>query len=381
MLASLGRVRRGAEAAFLEVAQGLSRYEDTQITLFGSGDRDLPDLPVIVTPCRPREKFESWPSVPAFRNDCAYEEFTYAWNLARSGAYRPEDFDVVMTCTYPWVNWIVNSDGRRAEKRKGRRPVHVYVTQNGDWPCSKTNREYRYFGCDGLVCTNPVFYERQKDRHRSILIPNGVDPDVFHPRKEGEDGGPAELRDLNIAPGQKVVVMASAMIETKDVAGGVRAVAQVPDAYLVVAGDGPERQKVASLASELLPGRHTLLGSVPRDWMPHLFRRGDAFLHMSRDEPSALVYLEAASSGLPMVVHDWSVTRWTLGDVAIYADTSKPETVALALREALSPASASRGAASRSLVLDGWSWNVLSDKYRAFFLELLKAKTLVGTPS
>jgi glycosyltransferase involved in cell wall biosynthesis len=169
--------------------------------------------------------------------------------------------------------------------------------------------------------------------------------------------------------------MASALIPSKDVAGGIRAVAQVPEAFLLVAGDGPERAAVAALAQELLPGRHRLLGSVPRNRMPELFRRTDAFLHMSRDEPSALVYLEAASSGLPLVVHDSDVTRWTLGDAALFADTADAGHVAAALREALEPArAAALGTAARRRVLDGWSWEVLASRYREFFRELLDSR-------
>jgi glycosyltransferase involved in cell wall biosynthesis len=227
-----------------------------------------------------------------------------------------------------------------------------------------------------VVCTNPTYHERNRSRHRAVLIPNGVDPEVFHPRSEGEEPGTVELPGVAPAPKQRVVVMASALIASRDVAGAIRAVARVPEAYLVVAGDGPERAAVAALASELAPGRHALLGSLERERMPGLFRRADAFLHMSRVEPSALVYLEAASSGLPMVVHDSPVTRWTLGDCATFVDTADTEAVAAGLRGVLEPDAAARlGAAARRRVLDGWTWESLAARYRAFFLEVLAART------
>jgi glycosyltransferase involved in cell wall biosynthesis len=182
------------------------------------------------------------------------------------------------------------------------------------------------------------------------------------------------MAEIGQVEDKRVVLMASAMIPSKDVAGGVRAVAQVPDTFLVIAGDGPEREQVATLAQELLPGRHRLLGSVPRERMPALFRSVDVFLHMSRDEPSALVYVEAASSGLPLVVHDWEVTRWTLGDAAVYVNTADHEATAAGLRLALEPDAASRlGKAARGRVLDGWSWQVLADRYLSFFHERLEA--------
>ena len=299
MLSGLGRVQRGAEAAFLEIARQLAQDPDTHVEVFGAGAVAIPGVTSHVIACRPRERFEHWPRFPCFRGEGTYEESSFVWNLARSGRYRPNNFDVVVTCTYPWVNWFVQWSGR-----KRRRPVHVFVTQNGDWPCQARNREFRFFRCDGLVCTNPVFFERHRHRHRAVLIPNGVDPEVFIPRKPGSNLAVPEIDAEGGPAGKRVVFMASAMISSKDVAGGVRAVAHIPEAFLVIAGDGPERTHVAELAASLLPGRHRLLGSLPRHRMPALFRRADVFLHMSREEPSALVYLEAASSGLPVVVHD-----------------------------------------------------------------------------
>ena len=124
------------------------------------------------------------------------------------------------------------------------------------------------------------------------------------------------------------------MIASKRVVDGVRSVARVPDAFLVVAGDGPDRHRVAEVAALELPGRHLLLGAAPREEMPGLYRRADAFLHMSQDEPSCISYLEAAASGLPLVVHDAPVPRGTLGDAALYANTSDVSDVARAVQRA-----------------------------------------------
>jgi glycosyltransferase involved in cell wall biosynthesis len=372
VLSGLGRVQRGAEAAFLEVARCLAATPGVEVALFGSGTYALPPAArAEVVACTPRERFERWPCLPTLRGEGAYEELSYVWNLHRSGRYRPADHDVVVHCTFPWVNWYVRRAGRA-----GHRPLAVYVTQNGDWPCQAVNREFRRFGCDGLVCTNPEYYERNRGRYPSVLIPNGVDPGRYVPR--GEAGSSAAEGDDPAGPGasdeiggRPVVLIASAQIPSKDVVGGVEIASRVPNAFLLIAGDGPERDRVASAARELLPGRHRILGSVPRERMPSLFRRADAFLHVSRDEPSALVYLEAAASGLPMVVHDRDVTRWTLGPAAEYADTSDRDAAATALRRVLEPSrGAELGSLARRRVLEGWSWDVLAARYLDFFRTL-----------
>jgi glycosyltransferase involved in cell wall biosynthesis len=375
VLSGLGRVQRGAEAAFLELARQWHR-QGLHVEQFGSGDRGVEDVPLHILPCRPRERFEKWPALPTLHSEAQYEELLFARNLARDRRFQVDQFDVVVTCTFPWINWLM-----RWRCRGAGRPLHVYVTQNGDWPCQQRDRLSRTFRCDGLVCTNPEYYERNHERHPTVLIPNGVDPDIFRPHRQDEPRAvPDLLPETTLPPDARVVLIASAQIPSKRVADGVRAAARVPGAFLAIAGDGPERAEIARLATELLPGRHALLGSVPRDRMPALFRRADAFLHMSQDEPSALVYLEAASTGLPLVVHDSRVTRWTLDDAAAYVDTSDLEAVAATLQPVLAAAGpgSELGARARQRVLDGWSWEVLARRYRAFFDEQRAARS--GAP-
>ena len=216
MLSGLGQVHAAPRPPFWKSPGSWPRIPDTHVEVFGAGAVAVPGVTNHVIACRPRERFEHWPKVPCFRGEGTYEESSFVWNLARSGRYRPNAFDVGVTCTYPWVNWFVQwSD------RKRRRPVHVFVTQNGDWPCQARNREFRFFRCDGLVCTNPVFFERHRHRHRAVLIPNGVDPEVFFPRKPGSNLAVPEIDAEGGPAGKRVVFMASAMISSKDVAGGV----------------------------------------------------------------------------------------------------------------------------------------------------------------
>ena len=83
------------------------------------------------------------------------------------------EFDVTVTCGYPYTNWA-----RRA-RRRGRLPRHVFVTQNGDWMVHAKQCEYRFFSCDGLVCTNVVFPEESGAGSPASHILNGVNADVF----------------------------------------------------------------------------------------------------------------------------------------------------------------------------------------------------------
>ena len=290
--------------------------------------------------CVPRERFKNWPRLPTLRDDTAWEDLTFVWGLRK--VYRPSEFDVTMTCSFPWTNlWL----------RRGRRegvPRHIFVTQNGDWPCHRTNSEYRWFDCDALVCTNPDYYEAHKGRYNATLIPNGVDPSIFSP-------GPAERQRFGLPDDRPVVLMVSELIPSKRVSEGIKAVAQMENTFLVVAGNGPLRDEIDQLGAELLPGRFKLLQAA-RDDMPGLYRSVDAFLHMSVDEPSANAYIEALATGLGGDAVMASVTRWTFEDTAHLVDTRNLPLVAAALARAIRDSGDQRRQLRRELCLRRFTW-------------------------
>lgn len=369
ILPGLGRVQRGAETAFLEVAKSLQAYPDMQVQLFGNGDNVPPELSIETIPCRLRSSFERWPKIPVFRSECHYEEYSFTRNLKHSRTFDAANFDAVIHCTYPFVNWFVQKQQRKNPELKS-----IFVAQNGDWMCRARHREYRYFKCDGLVTINPEQYKNNCKLHRTVLIPNGTDPAKFSPTEVDAQQN-KQLREsfgLDIPNDKKVVLMVSALIDSKRVESGIRAASQVENAFLLIAGDGPLRDKLSTLAQELIPGRFKFLGSIDSGRMPELFRAADLFLHMSKTEPFGIVYLEAAASGLPIVSHDSATARWILGDTAIFADSDHTNLVADAIQEALeSQTNEILGESARNRVVADWTWQAQGEKYREFILNLL----------
>lgn len=351
-LPGLHRVVRGAEVAFEQLAKQLAVLPDCQVTLIGSGHPRANDpYRFSHASCIARERFEQWPALPYLRGHYVYEELTFVPSLLH--ACNPHDYDVTVTCSYPYTNWVLRA------KRGAKGPKHIFVTQNGDWMCSGDNAEYKHFGCDGLVCTNPEYFERNKDRYPSVLIPNGVDPDLFNP-------GLGDRAELNIPAQAPLALMVSALIPSKRVLEGIRCAAKVEGLHLAVAGDGELRAEVKALGKQLLGDRfHSL--KLPREAMPNLYRCADVFLHMSQDEPSANVYIEALATGLPIVTHDRPVTRWTLEDTGILVNTTDEYAVAEGLKLALNAKSASHIQKRRDLVTRRFSWASLAREYRKFF--------------
>jgi glycosyltransferase involved in cell wall biosynthesis len=350
------RFDRGAEVALISVATELAKVGE-EVTLIGSGRERIgaPYRFVHAASAR-REKFESFPSIPILRNEYCYEELTFVPDLLRR--YRPADYDVTLTCGYPFTNWVL-----RRPLWRGRRPPHVFVTENGDWPAQARNSEYRYFGCEALVCTNPEFYTRNQQRWRAQLIPNGVDCERFTPGLPQRDA-------FGLPEDQCIVLMVSALVPYKRVEAGIEAVSKVPDAHLVVAGDGPLRDAANFAAARWLPGRFTRL-AVPPDRMPALYRSADVFLHMSKAEPFGNVFLEAMACGVPVVAQKSPGYRWIVGDDEFLADTEDLADVARQI-EAARAASPSRRS-ERALKAAAFSWKRIGGMYRKFLQEIVMA--------
>jgi glycosyltransferase involved in cell wall biosynthesis len=343
------REDRGAEVALLSVAEELARGGD-RVRVIGSGP-DRPGTAYTYTQCGAvnRRSFERFPGIPPFRSETGWEDATFALGLLR--AYRPSDYDVSVTCNFPFTHWALRRGG-------SGRPLHLFVTQNGDWPAVSDTAEFRFFRCDGLVCTNPDYQARNQARWRTALIPNGIDPARF-----AAAVGNREL--FGLPSDRPVVLMVSALIPSKRVIEGMEAVAALADVHLAVAGDGPLRAEVDARAATILPGRFTRL-TVSPEQMPSLYRSADAFLHMSLQESFGNVYVEAMGSGLPIVAHDSASLRWIVGARDTLCDTQAPE----AVRQALVRALATGPGAPDPRVAD-FSWSSIAARYRAFAAELL----------
>src|SRR5436305_14963662 len=95
-LPGLHRFTRGAEVAFISIAEELARLGE-KVTLVGSGEARISTPYAFVhAGSIARQNFEHFPSIPFLRNESAYEEATFVPGLLRK--YRPNEYDVTLTC-------------------------------------------------------------------------------------------------------------------------------------------------------------------------------------------------------------------------------------------------------------------------------------------
>ena len=348
-LCGFHRVNRGAEVALLAVASNLAEMGH-DVTVLGSGP-EIAGRPYHYrhAPCIPRERFEGFPKFPFLRQDTAWEELTFLPGLL--ARYNPQDYDVTLTCGFPFTNIAL----RRPVAGRPR-PKHVFVTENGDWAAYSDSAEYRLFRCDGLICTNPDYFERNRTKYHCALIPNGVDLTRFSP------GPPARDR-LGLDSSGQLVLMVSALIESKHVDVAIDAVAAIPDATLVVAGDGPLRDQLNRQAEATMPGRYRQMRVAPDD-MPDLYRSADVFLHLSKDESFGNVFVEALATGVPIVAYELPRTRWIVGDCAMLADPAEPSDLLRRINAALRSGSRGRDIAVQRA--SEFSWANVARQYSSF---------------
>ncbi len=174
------------------------------------------------------------------------------------------------------------------------------------------------------------------DLARVEVVPCGVDLGLFQPDGDVEA----------TTPGRARIVTLGRLVERKGMGDAVAAMAQLPDAELVIAGgpaahelaDDPEAARLLRLARRHgVEDRVVLRGQVERAAVPRLLRSADAVACVPWYEPFGLVPLEAMACGVPVVGSAVGGIRDTVVDhvTGLLVPPRSPDAVAAALAELL----------------------------------------------
>ena len=164
-----------------------------------------------------------------------------------------------------------------------------------------------------LVFTNKrsdeLNLKRLIPQERVKYIAPGLSPDDF----PHDPGARDELRQ-EWQVGNRLVVMTTAMLRPGVKTAGVRQVIEScielvhrnHDILLVVIGDGTSRASLESLGRQGLGENIRFLGKIPRSELFRYYSAADVFAFPGIEESLGMVYLEAQSTGLPVVAFsDW----------------------------------------------------------------------------
>ena len=167
------------------------------------------------------------------------------------------------------------------------------------------------------------------------LVPNGVDPELFHPRPRAEARAALDLS----AEGRLVLVVGH-WIERKDPLLALEVFARAAESAdrLVFLGRGPLGPALAAAVSARgLAPRVSLRGEVAPEELARWYAACDLLLLTSRREGRPNVVLEALAAGRPVLATDAGGTRELLGELApeLLGRTRDPAALATQMRRIL----------------------------------------------
>ncbi|WP_405689917.1 glycosyltransferase family 4 protein [Streptomyces sp. NBC_00057] len=201
----------------------------------------------------------------------------------------------------------------------------------------------------------------------SRLVP-GVDAEVYRP----DAGAGSDLRTELGLHGKRVILCVARLVPRKGQDMLIRALPlirrEVPDAVLVVVGRGPGEARLRKLAHRHAEGSVLFVGGKSHTETPQYYAAADVFAMPCRTRKAGLeaeglgiVFLEAAASGLPVVVGDSGGAPDTVldGRTGRVVDGTDTAAIAGALTRILLDAdqAAEMGAAGRKWAQESWSWD------------------------
>ena len=286
----------------------------------------------------------------------------FQWRAARWIARRPGRWDVIQICELPELV-------RHLKRRQYPAPLSMRLT---------APNYYDPHGAvqlaDALIASGTSIEKmRAAGLTRVQDIPNAVDPGLFKPQ-------PSTFRaDHGIPPDAFTAVYAARFQAFKNHDMLLRAFATVhktlPEARLVLAGEGPLRARCEALAAELgIAARVLFLGEVSYSALPAILAAADLAVVSSDYESFCFFAIEAMSTAIPVLTTDcgW-VPRLVADGAGIVTPVGDPAPFAEAwLRLAAdAPLRRTLGATARDLVLARHTWAASAQKLLSLYRSLL----------
>lgn len=209
------------------------------------------------------------------------------------------------------------------------------------------------------------------NRDKITIHYTGLDRDRFRPlghpllrRRLGEQ--------LGIALPERAPLLAGvgALIPRKGHDLTIAALTQLPDAQLLIVGEGEEHKRLEALAARLgVRERVHLLGAVDHDLLPVILSAADAMVLPSASEGIANAWIEALACGTPLVICDAGGAREIVdrpeAGVVVARD---PAAIAAGITEVLARNPPPDAVAA---TVEGFSWQANAAALAAYYERLI----------
>jgi glycosyltransferase involved in cell wall biosynthesis len=252
-----------------------------------------------------------------------------------------------------------------ATRRGSRPPAFVSVRGLPNEDYARAARLLRWTGLPVLACGPGVAAGLQEAGCPIIgTITNGVSappPSVSRA---------AFLGERDVPPHARLVVCVGRLAPPKNQGLAIEAVAGIPDAVLVLVGDGPDRRRLQDHAAGA-GGRMLFTGHRPD--ARAIMGAADVVVIPSRSEGLSNVALEALAAGRPIVATEVRGNRELLADgrTALLVPPDDPQAMSEAIRRILAdPSLAERLGAEGRRVAVGYSVDVMIRRYLELYQRL-----------
>ena len=358
----MDNVKRGFETHARDLFDLLREDNDLDVRLLkGSGARGVHE---IVVPCLPRDSIANRLLCRIVGNRRRYQiEFiSFACGLLPILLFRRFDaFYVLEGWIYKFLSRWRHFSGARYKL------IHPTGGQLGMLPAGPEDYLHHVTPCYMSVAEQCGFR-----RQNQFLIPHFIHTSAL--RELDREQLQRLKSELGIEPGLPVVLSVGsidAQVKRMDYVIRECAALTRPVFVLLLGHQDVASAEIRALATEKLgPHRFAIL-TVPRETIFSYYALADVFVLASLREGFGLVFLEALLCGIPVVTHDYDVSRYVLADQAYFADLSKPNALTRALEEVLAIHQTDAARRTRiEYVRSTYGADTLKESYRRMFLEV-----------
>ena len=276
-------------------------------------------------------------------------------------------FDVIQVCLFPaqlFVPLAALLGGSKvpiilSEQTTQHRRKKMWLHPLETWMYSR----YTAIACasDGIAASLTAWIPGVEAK--ITVIPNGIDVETF------ESAKPASRASAGINNGNCALLYVASLQPRKDHVNLLRAMANIPDADLMLVGDGEMRPQLERLAETLgIAQRVHFLGR--RKDVPELLKMADIYVHPPAVEGFGIAAAEALAAGKPIVATNVPGLAQVVADAGILVPPGDPATLAKEVNK-LMESPTRRQQLSRAAVERGRQFSI--EKTVAAYIDLYRS--------